>query len=400
MFQELIISKDLTIDKFLIDLKCDLYLTKPQFKNLKVILNEMITNGFNGKISHISKNTSFHRTTLGRFITNSPWNEDFLANSMKNNILQTMIERSKKSNKPVYFIIDDTISKKTKPSSKAVNPIENCKFAFSHLEGKKVYGHQIIVSLLSCNGLTLPYSVDVYDKETMSKIKLAQILISGLANKFDNFIVLADSWYSSKAIFDAAYIKDKQNYVGAIKTNRVIYPEGCSKFGIKVHSFAKSLPPESFDLVTVKNKKYYVYKYVGDLNDRKNIAIILSYPEESLHENSTLKAFISLNSILDISEVLNHYNLRWEIEPFFKDCKTKLGLNGYQMRKLKAIKRYLLIMLLNYIYCKLHSKFLNNFTVGFKKVKKALEKEKIKLIFNAVKKGLPLHEIFKLLNIA
>lgn len=36
MFQELIITEDLTIDNFLVDLNCDLYLTKPQFKNLKI----------------------------------------------------------------------------------------------------------------------------------------------------------------------------------------------------------------------------------------------------------------------------------------------------------------------------------------------------------------------------
>ncbi|MGL5616943.1 MAG: transposase [Sarcina sp.] len=143
-----------------------------------------------------------------------------------------------------------------------------------------------------------------------------------------------------------------------------------------------------------------MYKYVGDLNDRKNVAIVLSYPKESFHDNNVLKAFISLDFDLSISEILNHYNFRWDIEPFFKDCKGKLGLNGYQMRKLKSVKRYLVIMLLNYIYCKLNSKFLNNFTIGFKKVKKNLEKEKIKVIVNATKKGLSLAEIFKLVNVA
>ncbi|MGL5616942.1 MAG: hypothetical protein ACRDD2_12055 [Sarcina sp.] len=123
MFQKLIITEDLTIDNFLVDLNCDLYLTKP--------------------------------------------------------------------------------------SSKAKNPIENCKFAFSHLESKKVYGHQIIVSLLSCDGLTLPYFIDIYNKETMSKIKLAQDLIKGLTKEFNNFIVLADSWYSSRVIFDASSIGQK-----------------------------------------------------------------------------------------------------------------------------------------------------------------------------------------------
>ncbi|MGL5067355.1 MAG: transposase [Sarcina sp.] len=115
---------------------------------------------------------------------------------------------------------------------------------------------------------------------------------------------------------------------------------------------------------------------------------------------SDLKAFISLDPHLSILEILNHYNIRWDIEPFFRECKSKLGLNGYQIRKTKSIKRYLLIMLLNYIYCKLKSKFLNHFNIGFKKVKNELEKEKVQIIFDATKNGVWLNEIFKLLKIA
>ena len=400
MFQELIISKDLSINKFLNDLKCDFYLTKPQFKNLKIILTGMITNGYNGKISQIAEHSLSHRTSIGRFISNSSWDENLITTSMQKNLINTMTVRSEKSKEPVYFIIDDTISKKTKPSSQAEKPIEDCEYAYSHLESKTVYGHQIIVTLLSCNGLTLPYSVDVYDKQTMSKIELAKSLINGLSKKLNRLIVLADSWYSSKAIFDATLSNENHNYIGAIKTNRVLYPKSHNSLGIRIPMFAKSLPLKTFELVTVRKKKYYVYKYVGDLNDRKNVAIVLSYPKDSLYENSTLKAFISLDSSLSIPDILSHYNLRWDIEPFFRECKAKLGLNGYQIRKTKAIKRYLLIMLLNYTYCKLKSKFLNHFNTGFKKVKNELEKEKVQSIFNATKNGVSLTEIFKLLKIA
>ena len=39
MFQDFIISKDVSLDKFLNNLKCNLYLTKPQFKNGLVTIN-------------------------------------------------------------------------------------------------------------------------------------------------------------------------------------------------------------------------------------------------------------------------------------------------------------------------------------------------------------------------
>ena len=162
MFQEFIISKDLSIDKFLNDLKCDFYLTKPQLKNLQTILTGMITNGYNGKISQISESSFSHRTSIGRFLSNSSWDENLITTSMK-------------------------------------------------------------------------------------------------------LIVLADSWYSSKTIFNATISNERNNYVGAIKTNRVLYPKKHSKFGIKASMFAKTLPLDSFALVTVRKKGYYVYKYVSIL---------------------------------------------------------------------------------------------------------------------------------------
>ena len=53
----------------------------------------------------------------------------------------------------------------------------------------------------------------------------------------------------------------------ALKTNRVIFPEGHERLGIKLHQFAKSLNIEDFDLVTVKEKQYYIYNYLGKLKD-------------------------------------------------------------------------------------------------------------------------------------
>ncbi|MGL4760007.1 MAG: hypothetical protein ACRCWG_00895 [Sarcina sp.] len=97
MFQELIISKDLSINKFLNDLKCDFYLTKPQFKNLKIILTKMITNRYSGKISQIAEYSLSHRTSIGRFISNSSWDENLITTSMQKNLINTMTVRSEKS---------------------------------------------------------------------------------------------------------------------------------------------------------------------------------------------------------------------------------------------------------------------------------------------------------------
>ncbi len=400
MFQKPIISKELSIGNFFNQLNFDLYLTKPQLSHLKSMMNAMISTGFKGKINDVSELASQrHRTSITRFLGRSNWDETLLDQSLKSLVLELVWEKSRATKKPIYFIIDDTISEKTKPSSKAVNTIEKCSFHNSHLKRATVYGHQILVSLLSCDGLVLPYSIEIYNKETMSKIKMAQKLVRSLPKPVNKGYVLCDSWYSCKAIFDSS-LEAGYSYIGALKTNRVIDPEGYKRLGIKLHKYATTLNKEDFDLVTVKKQEYYIYNYVGDLKDRKNVSIILSYPKESFQQEGALKTFISLDTSLKAFDILIQYTDRWAIEPFFRDCKSYLGLDGYQVRSEKSIHRYLIIMIINYTYCKLYSNGASHFNIGFKLAQNDLKKAKIIWIYEAVSNGQPIEKIFKYLKIA
>lgn len=400
MFYNAIISNELSIHKFFKQLNFDLYLTKPQLSHLENMVNAMITKGFNGKISDVAElSPARHRTSCSRFLSNSSWDEFFLERSLKSYIVELIWAKSRESNQPIYFIIDDTISEKTKPSSKAKNPIEKCSFHNSHLKGKKVYGHQILVSLLSCDGLVLPYSIDIYDKESMSKIELSKNLIAKLPKPENKGYVLCDSWYSCKDIFNASE-KAGYSYIGALKTNRVIFPKGNERLGIKLHKFATSLNIKDFDLVTVEGKQYYIHNYVGNLKDRNDISITLSYPKDAFQKDKALKAFISLDKSLIPLDILNQYTDRWAIEPFFRDCKTYLGLDGYQVRSEKSINRYLTIILVNYTYCKIYYNDSYHFNTGYKAAKKDLEKSKVLYIYKAATSGTPIEEIFESLKIA
>ena len=388
------------MDKFFNKRNFDLYLTKPKLKHLRSIMNAMILKGFKGKVSDVAElDSQRHRTSITRFLSNSNWDETLLSNSLRLQVLNLIWNKSRETNKPIYFIIDDTISEKTKPSSKAKNVIEKCSFHNSHLKGKTVYGHQILVSLLSCDGLVLPYSIDIYDKDNMSKIEMTQNLISSLPKPETKGYVLCDSWYSCKAIFNSS-VEAGYSYIGALKTNRVIYPEGYKRLGIKLHKFATTLKIEDFNLVTVKDQEYYIYNYVGDLKDRNNVSIILSYPKESFQKEGALKTFISLDNLLVSLDILTQYTDRWAIEPFFRDCKSYLGLDEYQVRSERSIKRYLAIMIVNYTYCKLYSNESHHFNTGFKLAQNNLQKARVIWIYNAAASGEPVEEILKYLKIA
>lgn len=96
---------------------------------------------------------------------------------------------------------------------------------------------------------------------------------------------------------------------------------------------------------------------------------------------------------------MTQYTDRWAIEPFLRDCKTYLGLDGCQVRNEKSINRYLTIMIINYTYCKLSSNNSYHFNTGYKAAKKNLEKSKIIYIYEATTSGSPIETIFELLKI-
>jgi hypothetical protein len=80
---------------------------------------------------------------MGRFLTESPWNEDLVLKAIQKHNIDKLCKLSKKTEKPIDVIIDDTISTKTKSRSKAKNTISRCQYHHSHTENKRVYGHII-----------------------------------------------------------------------------------------------------------------------------------------------------------------------------------------------------------------------------------------------------------------
>lgn len=117
--------------------------------------------------------------------------------------------RSSSHRKAFFCIVDDTTASKTKPSSQALHPIEDAYFHQSHLKGKQDYGHQAVAVMLSC-------------------------------------------WYTSEKIINT-FAAGGFHTIGALKTNRMLYPFGFKK---KLNEFAAFLTStrSNFRLVTVKNK--------------------------------------------------------------------------------------------------------------------------------------------------
>ena len=243
------------------------------------------------------------------------------------------------------------------------------------LKGKQDYGHQAVAVMLSCNGIVLNYAFVMYDK-SISKIDIVQ----DIAKELPAPPVMS---YVSEKIINAFATKGYHT-IGALKTNRTLYPFGIKK---KLSEFAilLSVTCSDFNLVTVKNQKYYVYRYEGKLNGIENAVVLLSYPEKAFGNPKALRAFLSTDVSLSTDEILSHYACRWSIEIFFRQCKAKLALGGYQIRSAQGIRRYWLLMSLAHYMCVAGNGEFCSFENGYHQISNIIQMEKYRYLFQCAK---------------
>ena len=210
--------------------------------HLMSILISIFISGYHGKTTDFAKNSSCHRTTIAHFLNSGKWNDSLLSDTLKQSVIEIIYSEAARTRNPVFCIVDDTIASKTKPLSRALHPIEDAYFHQSHLKKKQDYGHQAVAVMLSCNGIVLNYAFVMYNK-SISKIDIVQNIAKELAAEL-------------------------------------------------------SVTHNGFDLATVKKRKYYVYRYEGNLNGIENAVVLLSYPEKAFGNPKALRAFISTQELV------------------------------------------------------------------------------------------------------
>jgi hypothetical protein len=296
--------------------------------------------GNTGKTSDYAEHGSAYRTTYGHFLSKGKWKEEKVAEIQKKETMSSVIEKAQRTGKTVYIKIDDTVCEKKKPSSKAKNPTGGTGWHYSHLEGGFVFGHQVLTSMVECGELDLCHSMTRYEKGKKTKIEMTLNIIADLPTATQKSYALMDSWYTSTKIING-FTGRNYDVIGAIKTNRVIYPND-KKISIADH--VQTLTQNDFHSVTVKTDEYLVFRYEGRLNGIEKAVVLLTYPKDNFGVKSALRAFICTDLSLTDKEIFDHYGHRWSIETFFQLQKKYFGLDKFMVRSTKAIDRFLIIL--------------------------------------------------------
>ena len=121
-----------------------------------------------------------------------------------------------------------------------------------------------------------------------------------------------------------------------------------------------------------------------------------SYPEKAFDNPKALRAFISTNVALSTQKILSCYVSRWSIEIFFRQCKDKLALDGYQLCSAQGIKRYWLLMSLAHFMCIAGTDEFCSFETSYHKICDIVQLEKYRYLFQCAKKSNDFNSFIKL----
>jgi hypothetical protein len=283
-----------------------------------------------------------HPSSLNRFLTVGIWDQNGL-NGARIDRLKTEGALAGKG----WLALDDTLTHKTGKK------IEGVGIYWDHSEKRYVLAHNIVTAeFVNPNGESHPLDFRLYLKEDQSrekrvpfktKIELAQELVeTALHLGLDIQGALFDSWFASKEFIK--FLRGKGlRWVTRLKADRNIKIKG--KY-VAIGRFADTLPRESFRKVSLGDRIYQVFSKAVDLKGVGQVRILISYDNE---EFSGSPAFFATDQIRwEGTRILKTYSKRWNIETFFRDSKQNLGLEDYQLRDLRGIKRHWYLIFLAY----------------------------------------------------
>jgi SRSO17 transposase len=241
----------------------------------------------------------------------------------------------------LFLVIDDS------DTEKSGKHMEGAGFFKCHSGEKKyIFGHNFVLMLASRNSVAVPVGMRLYLKERYckknqitfkNKNQLAAELIAGFRPpRVVRVSVLFDSWYLNPTVVKICQEKGYP-YFSQAKSNRTIYVKG-DKFSAT--QYAKRQRGRALKWTTYiprsHNSPVKAKSLLVKLNQLGKVRLVVSRNEKREY------VFLVTDHLrVPMVEVIHRYDLRCDIECYFRDAKQHLGLGDYQMRSLQGIVRHL-----------------------------------------------------------
>ena len=237
--------------------------------------------------------------------------------------------------------------------------------------------------LISPSGLRIPFRRYYYTKEYCEKkgrpyrkqTQLAAEMIRELPlPEGADVVVLGDTAFDAEVIRQAS---DERHYSWIVPLNPERVLAG-AKPRPKVKSLVKGLKAKQFQPVRlypgqgryaamrrvsayrlgpkVKPRTYYVHPESRAVHSVGNVLLVFSTRTnpQAGPELDVQKILMTNNVDLTAAEVVELYDLRWQIELFFKELKSTMGFDQYRFRRFESVEGWVDMALATFLYLEWH----------------------------------------------
>jgi hypothetical protein len=240
--------------------------------------------------------------------------------------------------------------------------------------------HGFVMGLLiTPSGIRIPFSTPFYTREYCQKKKrdfrtqaeLAAQLIRQLpVPDGTRVIVLGDTAFEAQSIRSAC-AERHFSWIMPVNPERVL---AGAKPRPKVSSLAQELHADQMVPLEVhphrgkyviyrrvarcrigpklKPRTYYVHQESRDVHSVGEVRLVFSTTKTPTkdHAVDVQKILMTNDATLSLQDVIELYQLRWQIELFFKELKSTLGLDRYRFREFAKVETWVKLVLATFIY--------------------------------------------------
>jgi hypothetical protein len=315
---------------------------------------------------------TFHRGQLTRFLRRPRWQRDDFNAPLRLALLQMEAGKGK-----FFYIIDATLSSQSGRKTQNTHSTGNRKRRSKkgrRYNKKKVTSkrcHSFTFGLLiTPSGYRIPWQIPHYTKEYCAEKGLqhrttaeaAADLIRSLPLPEDaDVVVLGDTAYDANVVHQAC---EDRGYIWIVPANPERVYEGPTGQRPKVRSRLKDWTSLSLKTIRLrastgkyakyrrlskwrvgpkqKPRVYYAYQERCEVRSVGRVQLVFSTMKQNMKTATPDDVKILMTNALDlsVSEVIEMYSLRWQIELFFKELKSTLGFAQYSFEKFPAVEAW------------------------------------------------------------
>ena len=323
-----------------------------------------------------------HRGQVTRFLARPRWQQHDFNAPLRNALIQ--MDRGKGE---FLFLVDATLTsqsgRKTQNTYSTGNrkrrPKKGRRYNSKKVNRKKCHSFTFGL-LITPSGIRIPFQIPHYTKEYCAKRGIkhrttaesaAELIRSLPLPEEVEVIVLGDTAYDAKVVRDAC---DDRGYTWIFPANPERVYEGPKGSRPKLRSRLKDWTSLSLKTIRLrasvgkyadyrrlsrwrvgpkmKPRVYYAYQEKREVRSVGRVQLVFSTMKPDLKKATpdNVKILMTNATNRSLSEIIELYSLRWQIELFFKELKSTLGFSQYQFQRFEAVNAWAEIIIATVLF--------------------------------------------------